>query len=191
MNALSLSHPLLNSDQIIINDIVIGIDKIGLAVESTAHKATCPKCQEESTKIHSTYMRYPGDLAWAEWSVVLNLKVKRFFCQNEACPKKTFAERFPNLVARYARRTERVTKKQQQISLNVCARIAETLLLQDCIGISDTTVNRLIRSLPEPDILPVRVLGLDDWAKRKGQRYGTILVDLERGEIIDLLGDRL
>jgi transposase len=190
MNAISLSQLLLNTDQLIVKELMIGTDKIGLAVESTAHKAACPKCQEESTQIHSTYMRYPADLAWAEWAVVLHLRVKRFFCKNEACPKKTFAERFPDLVAQYARRTERATERQHQICLNVCARIAEKLLMLDRIGISDTTINRLIRSLPDPDDLPVRVLGLDDWAKRKGQRYGTILVDLERGEIIDLLGDR-
>jgi transposase len=118
------------------------------------------------------------------------LKVKRFFCRNNACSKRTFAEKFPELVAPYARQTERVTKRQQQISLNVCARTSEELLKLDQIGISDTTVNRLIRSFPDPELSPSRVVGVDDWAKRKGQNYGTILVDLERGQVVDLLEDR-
>ena len=63
MNAISLSYLLLNTDQLIIKEIMIGFDEIGLAVESTAYKAACPKCQEESTDIHSTYTRYPKDLA--------------------------------------------------------------------------------------------------------------------------------
>lgn len=135
-------------------------------------------------------MRYPTDLAWAEWPVVIHLKVKRFFCRNHACPKRTFAERFPNFVDSFARRTQRVILKQQQIGVNLCARIAEDLLRLDQIHISDTTLNRLLRALPEPRTPSIRVLGVDDWAKRKGQRYGTLLVDLERGSVVDLLADR-
>lgn len=190
MNAISLSQLLLKTDQLIIKEIMIGENRIWLAVESKARQAKCPKCQQESKQIHSTYMRYPADLAWAEWAVILQIQVKRFFCHNESCPKRTFAERFPDLVAPYARRTDRVVERQQQISLNVCAHIAEKLLLLVGIGISDTTVNRLLRDLPDPKARSIRVLGIDDWAKRKGQQYGTILVDLERGQVIDLLGDR-
>jgi len=83
-----------------------------------------------------------------------------------------------------------VLRKQQRLEVNVCARTAEKLLRLDQIGISDTTVNRQISNLPDPEQHAVRVLGVDDWAKRKGQCYGTILVDLERGQIVDLLGER-
>ena len=82
---------------------MIGADQIGLAVESTTNKAIYPKCQEESTQIHSTQMRYPTDLAWAEQTVVLHLSMKSFFWKNDAYSKKTFAEQFPDLVDRYAR----------------------------------------------------------------------------------------
>jgi transposase len=124
--------------------------------------------------------------------VVLHLKVKRFFCRNPKCPKVTFAERFPGFLARYARKTDRVLEKQRQIGLEVevCARSAERLLRLWRIGISDTTVNRLLRELPDPPTSKLRAVGVDDWAKCKGQRYGTILVDLERRQIVDLLTDR-
>ena len=111
MNTIQLCHLLLNTNQLEIKEIIIGPGKIGLVARSTTRKANCPECQEESTQIHSTYMRYPVDLAWAERAVVIHLQVKRFFCRNELCSKRTFAERFPGLVARYARRTERVNDR--------------------------------------------------------------------------------
>lgn len=190
MKAINLCQLLLATNQLIVKRITVGTGEIQLGVESIATRATCPKCREESTEIHSTYTRFPADLAWAGWAVVLHLQVKRFFCRNERCSKRTFAEQFPGLLARYARRTNRVCERQQRVGVEVCAKVAERLLALDRIGISDTTINRMLRMLPDVSVTSVRVLGVDDWAKRKGQNYGTILVDLERGQIVDLLADR-
>jgi transposase len=159
-------------------------------LESTAQFAICPACGTESNRIHSQYKRYPIDLPWAEYSVLLELKAKRFFCRNGQCSKRTFAEQFPELVARYARKTLRVLHNQQYLGVNVCAHVGEKLLELEQIGASDTTLNRLLCQLPELEKQSIQVLGVDDWAKRKGQRYGTILVDLESSQIIDLLRDR-
>ena len=190
METINLPYLLLDTRLFIIEGIQTEEHELCLTLESTAVQGTCPKCDQESSQLHSTYLRYPLDLPWAEWPVRLHLRAKRFFCRNQQCPKKTFAERFPDFLARYARRTDRVRQKQQRLGVNVCARTAEKLLKLDQVGISDTTVNRLVLHLPEPEQPVVRVLGVDDWAKRKGQRYGTILVDLERGQIVDLLGER-
>ena len=56
---------------------------------------------------------------------------------------------------------------------------------------SRNTVLRRVRSLSTPAYPPPHVVGIDDWAWRKGHRYGTIVVDLERGCPIDVLEDRL
>ena len=190
MNITNLCQILLGTDQLAVEQIMVEEKRIDLFIESTASQAFCPKCQVESGAVHSRYNRFPVDLAWADRAVVFNLSVKRFFCHNPDCPKRTFAEQFPGVVRPYARKTNRVTEKQQRISVNTCARTAEKLLGYEQVGMSDSTVNRTVRGLPESEIGNVRVLGVDDWAKRKGQRYGTILVDLERGKTIDILSDR-
>lgn len=190
MDLTDLCLDLLNTNQITVQDIRIESDQIAVFVESRHEKACCPKCAQESSEIHSYYLRYPRDLAWAHLPVILHLKVKRFFCQNRQCAKQTFAERFPDFVGWYARKTKRVVEKQDLLSINVCARTAEVLLRMEQIGISDTTVNRNLRGIPDPEVPPIRVLGVDDWAKRKGQRYGTILVDQERARVVDVLEDR-
>jgi len=187
---MDIPNLLLNTNQLYVQNIEIKKGEIKLEAESTNCAACCPACGQESFSIHSSYLRYPIDLAWGEWPVILWLKVKRFFCKNTICPKRTFAERFPDFVDPYARKTKRVIQKQQRIGVNVASCVAEQLLELEQIGASDTTINRLIRTLPSQDVHPIRVLGVDDWAKRKGQRYGTILVDLERRQIVDLLEDR-
>lgn len=190
MDATTICHSLLKTDLFLIVGIHIDEGQIQLKLESLSDQANCPICKMESARIHSTYTRHPSDLAWAEYPVHLEIITKRYFCQNTDCPKRTFAERFPDYLAWYARRTDRVIQKQQRIGVNVCAIIAEKLLRMEQIRISDTSINRLIRNLPEPDAYPIRVLGVDDWAKRKRLRYGTILVDLERGQVVDLLQER-
>lgn len=161
-----------------------------LSAESSSSIALCPACKEPSGRKHSRYIRRPVDLALSNWHVVLNLSVTRYFCDNPTCAKRTFAERFSDFLVPYSRSTERVARVRRLISTKMCAKTAEGLLKCLGIGTSDTTILRNLRALPDPPQARPRVIGVDDWAKRKGQQYGTIIVDLEEGEIIDLLLDR-
>ncbi len=150
----------------------------------------CPACNRLSARVHSRYLRLVHDLPLTDRPVRLLLRVRRFFCDDDACPKRTFAERLPALVPYRARRTPRLTEALRTIGFATGgaagARLAKCLRLRT----SRDTLLRLLRAPSPPDVPPPHAVGLDDFALCKGRSYGTIVVDLVRRRPVDLLPDR-
>ena len=169
-------------------DVVAG--KLSVLAHGIQKTATCPECEEVSNRVHSQYQRHPADLPCVGYTVELQLTVPRFFCDNADCPRRTFAARFPVLLHPYARRTTRLQRQQEQIGFAVNAETGSSLMGILGMLTSPDTLIRLVRKTPDTIVEAPRVLGVDDWAQRKGQCYGTILVDLERHEVVDLLPER-
>lgn len=153
-------------------------------------RACCPDCQQPSERTNSHYRRRPADLPCGGYDIQLDLTVPRFFCDNEQCQRRTFASRFPELLQPYARRTDRLANQQQQVGFAIGGEAGGRLVQGLNMPTSPDTLIRLLREASVPAMTTPRVLGVDDWAKRKGQSYGTILVDLEKHEVVDLLEDR-
>jgi transposase len=141
--------------------------------------------------VHGWYKRHPQDLPCFDDTVQLHIQVKRFQCLNKKCQQRTFAQRFPQWLAYKARRTERLQRHHLAVAYHVSGEAGRRLLACLKMPTSGDTLIRDIRRQPEGGATQARVIGIDDWAKRKGFSYGTIIVDLEKQQPIVNSGSKM
>jgi transposase len=163
---------------------------ISLVLSATAPKAICPVCLHPACRVHGRYLRTLADLPWATTPVELLLWVRRFCCETPTCERHTFTERLPLVALSYARTTTRLSLSQTDTGLALGGSAGARHLARQGLPGSRSTLLRRVRALPDPEGSEPHVVGVDDWAWRKGHRYGSIVVDLERGCPIDVLEDR-
>jgi transposase len=186
-----LLRPLLPDHRsLALDEVRLTADGIRVHVTSMLPNNRCPLCGWSSTRVHSRYQRKLADLPWQGLAVRIYWCSRKFFCDNPACPQRVFTERLPDVAKPYSRKTCRLAAVFGALGF-ACggeggARLAERLGMH----VSPDCLLRVIRRTALPEIREPRVVGVDDWAFRRGEHYGTILCDLEQHQRIDVLPDR-
>ena len=169
----------------------VAFERGGVTIIASLEKqpGQCPECGRSSRRVRGHYRRTVADLPWAGVPVRLRVRVSKYRCENPRCRRKIFAERLQGVAQCYARRTDRQREALEQVGLALGGEAGSRLAADLGLLTSPDTLLRYIKHLPHLHLEPVRVLGIDDWSWRKRVRYGTILVDLERDKVVDLLPD--
>ncbi|QHC23219.1 ISL3 family transposase [Streptomyces sp. GS7] len=163
----------------------------GLVLEavSTGRPGRCPDCRKRAERVHSTHQRSLDERPLGPRRVTIRLRVRRFFCDRPSCSRRTFVEQVGGLTERYRRSSIGMTGWLWSIAVELGGRPAARLCRKLRMAAGRTRLLKLLTSPPVPDRAP-RVLGVDEFAFRKGCTYGTVLVDVEASRVVDVLPDR-
>jgi transposase len=150
----------------------------------------CPGCGTETSRVHGYHERTVADVPVGGRRVLVRVKVRRMRCPVQGCLRQTFREQVPGVLDRYQRRTTRLAGQVSAVARELAGRAGARLLPALGILISRHTVLRVLLRIPLPAVTVPRVLGIDDFALRRGLVYATVLTGAETGRRVDVLPGR-
>lgn len=165
-------------------------ENIKLSLQFCSPISYCPLCHTTSRHVHSHYQRKVRDLPISGKEVELQICCRKSFCEQKGCPRKIFAQQCKNCLKPYSRRLERATEQVLSIGLLMGCRPGTRICSLTGLSLSTSTILRVLKRTPVPEIKAPAVLGVHDFAFRRGNTYRTILINLEKRKPVDLLADR-
>ncbi len=176
---------------LVADGVAIDAGTVSIVARPEQKLRQCPACGSGSAQVHSVHRRRLFDLPSHGRTVELVLRVRRFRCGEGNCPRQTFTEPLaPDIARARGRLTSRLNTLVRYLGIALGGRPGSALAQRLMLPVGRDTLLRAIRAHPMPDAAAPKAIGIDEWAWRRRQRYGTIICDLERRRVIDLLPDR-
>lgn len=177
-------------DEVDVEAVSAAFGTVEVVARGRAAGAACPDCGRFSNRVHDRYQRRLKDLPLVDQGFLIRLTVRLFICGSAGCPRRTFAEPFARLAAPYARFTMRLNHALERVGLAPAGRAGARLAAQLGFGAGRMTLLRRVMALPDPRLTTPLVLGVDDFAIRRGQTYSTVLTSVEDHRVVDVLPTR-
>ncbi|MFF5715173.1 ISL3 family transposase [Streptomyces sp. NPDC012756] len=167
----------------------LGSEFVTVEVAARGRPSRCPDCSFRGQRVHSSYWRTLAERPLTERKLVIRLRVRRFFCDRPRCRRRTFVEQVPGLSERHRRASLGLKQWLRSAAVELGGRAGERLCRAINVRAGRTRLLGLLEAPAVPERAP-RVLGVDEFAFRRGRTYGTVLVDIEAGRVVDVLPDR-
>lgn len=175
---------------LVIEDVEDAGEVIVVRARTPGGPAACPGCGTETGRVHGYHVRTAADVPADGRRVLVKVRARRMRCPVPDCKVQTFREQVPGVLERYQRRISRLTAQVSAIARELAGRASARLVPALGIAVSRHTALRVLLKIPLPALVGPRVLGIGDFALRRGLVYATVLIDAETGRRVDVVPGR-